>query len=305
MVLLPEFYVTATKSEVLVIFELLEYGFMQRAFAAGLMVALLCPTIGIFIVLRRLSMIGEMFSHVSLAGVALGVFVGVYPLATAVGLSLFAAAGLEVLRRTYRMFGDLAIALMISFGISLAVVLISLAQAFNATLFSYLFGSVIAITRQDLQLILILGILVLALVYALQKELFIIAFDEEGARAAGVRVDLVNALFVVATALTITLSMRVVGILLVSSLITVPVAAALQLSRSYRATVLYAYFFAIVAVLLGLFIAFHADLAPGGSIVLTSLGIFALAAFSRKFFGLGGERDENTDLIGAAEGKGL
>ncbi|MBS3983404.1 MAG: metal ABC transporter permease, partial [Dethiobacter sp.] len=271
---------------------------MQRAFAAGLMVALLCPTIGIFLVLRRLSMIGEMFSHVSLAGVALGVFAGVYPLATAVGLSLFAAAGLEALRRTYRMFGDLAIALMISFGISLAVILISLAQAFNATLFSYLFGSVIAITGQDLQLILILGILVLALVYALQKELFIIAFDEEGARAAGVRVDLVNALFVVATALTITLSMRVVGILLVSSLITVPVAAALQLSRSYRSTVLYAYLFAIIAVLLGLFIAFHADLAPGGSIVLTSLGIFTLAALSRKFFGLGGERDENTSLVG-------
>jgi len=291
--------------EVLEIFDLLEYGFMQRAFAAGLMVAVLCPTIGIFIVLRRLSMIGEMFSHVSLAGVALGVLSGVYPLATAVGLSLFAAAGLEVLRRTYRMFGDLAIACMVSFGISLAVVLISLAQAFNLAIFSYLFGSVIAITGQDLQLILILGILVLALVYALQKELFIIAFDEEGARAAGVRVDLVNALFVVATALTITLSMRVVGILLVSSLITVPVAAALQLSRSFRATACYAYLFAMISVLLGLFIAFHADLAPGGSIVLTSLGIFAIAALSRKFLGIGGERDEGTRIIGTAEGKGL
>lgn len=288
-----------------VIFELLEFAFMQRAFAAGLMVAVLCPTIGIFLVLRRLSMIGEMFCHVSLAGVALGIFTGVYPLATAVGLSLVAAAVLEVLRRTYRMFGDLAIALMISFGVSLAVILISLAQAFNAALFSYLFGSVIAITRQDLRLILILGVVVLVLVYALHKELFIIAFDEEGARAAGVRVDLVNALFVVATALTITLSMRVVGILLVSSLITVPVAAALQLSRSYRATVLYSYIFAILAVLLGLIIAFHADLAPGGSIVFTSLGIFVVAALSRKLFGLGGERDEKAGLAGVAEGKRL
>ena len=278
---------------------------MQRAFAAGLMVAVLCPTIGVFIVLRRLSMMGEMFCNVSLAGVALGIITGVYPLATAVGLSLTAAAVLEVLRRTYRIFGDLAIALMISFGISLAVTLISLARAMDAAFFSYLFGSVIAITRQDLWLILILGTLVLALVYVLHKELFVIAFDEEGARAAGVRVDLVNALFVLATALTITLSIRVVGILLVSSLITVPVAAALQLSRSYRATVLYSYLFAILAVLLGLYIAFHADLAPGGSIVLTSLGIFVAAAFSRKLFATGGKRDENAGFASFAKGKGL
>lgn len=286
-------------------FEFLAYTFMQRAFLAGLVVAILCPTIGIFLVLRRLSMIGEMFSHISLAGVALGIFTGIYPLASALGLSLAAAAGLEVLRRTYRIFSDLAVAIMISLGISLAVVLISLSRAFNADLFSYLFGSVIAISRQDLQLISVVGVIVLALVCGLHKELFIIAFDEEGARASGVRVDLVNSLFVLATALTISLAMRVVGILLVSSLLTVPVAAALQVSRSFRATLFYSYLFAVMSVLCGLFFAYHGDLAPGGTIVLTSIGIFAAAALSRKLVGMGGKKSVDSGVAGAVEGKRL
>ena len=286
-------------------FEFWAYGFMQRAFAAGIVVAILCPTIGIYLVLRRLSMIGEMFAHVSLAGVALGIFTGTYPLAFALGLSLAAAAGLEVLRRTYRIFGDLAIAIMISAGIGLAVVLISLSQAFNADLFSYLFGSLIAITRQDLRLILLIGAVVLLLVSLLQKELFFIAFDEEAARAAGVRVELVNMLFVTATALTIAVAMRVVGILLVSSLITVPVAAALQVGRSFRATVLYAYLFAMTAVLFGLFVAYHADLAPGGSIVLISVGLFVAAAVYNKLLGIGGRRFVNNHTAETFEGEGL
>jgi zinc transport system permease protein len=284
------------------LFEFLTYPFMMRAFIAGLVVAILCPTIGVYLVLRRLSMIGEMFSHISLAGVALGIFTGIYPLASALGLSLVAAAALEVLRRTYRMFSDLAIAIMISLGISLAVVLISLSRAFNQDLFWYLFGSVIAIMPRDLWLIVGVGAGVLLLVFALSKELFMITFDEEGARAAGVRVDLVNTLFVVATALTISLSMRVVGILLVSSLITVPVAAALQVSKSFRATVLYSYFFAVASVVIGLFVAYHADLAPGGSIVLVAVILFVAAALVQKM-GLGGKKDVDTGFAGTVKGE--
>lgn len=299
---LPGFSITHTESGVFPLFEFLAYPFMLRAFAAGLVVAVLCPTIGVYLVLRRLSMIGEMFSHVSLAGVALGIFTGIYPLAAALGLSLAAAAALEVLRRTYRMFSDLAIAIMISLGISLAVVLISLSRAFNADLFSYLFGSVIAILPRDLWLIAGVGIVVLVLVFALSKELFAIAFDEEGARAAGIRVDLVNTLFVAATALTISLSMRVVGILLVSSLITVPVAAALQISKSFRATVLYSYLFAVASVVIGLMVAYHANLAPGGSIVLVSVLLFAASALTQKL-GIGGRKDVDTVFAGTAKGE--
>lgn len=284
-------------------FDFWAYAFMQRAFAAGIIIAILCPTIGIFLVLRRLSMIGEMFAHVSLAGVALGLFTGVYPLATALGLSLVAAAALEGLRRTYRMFGDLAIAIMISAGISLAVVLISMANAFNADLFSYLFGSVIAISAKDLQLVTAIGILVMLLVFLLQKELFFISFDEEAARAAGVKVELVNLLFVAATALTIAIAMRVVGILLVSSLLTVPVAAALQLSRSFRATVLFSYLVALVSVVSGLMLAYHVDLAPGGSIVLVAVALFVAAVFVRRFMEMGGRRRVRTELFGTVEGE--
>lgn len=272
------------------VFDFWEYAFMQRAYFAGLIVAVLCPTVGIYLVLRRLSMIGEMFAHVSLAGVALGIFTGVYPLAAALGFSLGAAAALESLRRTYRVFTDLAIAIIISAGLSLAVVLIGLSRAFNVDLYSYLFGSVIAISTQDLWLVAAVGLLVVSFALLFQKELFFIAFDEEAARSAGVAVDLVNLLFVAATALTISVSMRVVGILLVSSLITLPVAAALQVGRSFRTTALFAYAFAAFSVLCGLFVSYHANLAPGGSIVLTAVVLFVFAAAYRKIFAGGGKQ---------------
>lgn len=270
------------------LFDFWQYAFMQRAYLAGLVVAVLCPTIGIYLVLRRLSLIGEMFAHVSLAGVALGIFAGVYPLATALGISLGAAAALESLRRTYRVFTDLAIAIIISAGLSLAVVLIGLSRAFNIDLHAYLFGSVIAISARDLWLVAAVGLLVLGFALLFRKELFFIAFDEEAARSSGVAVDLVNLLFMAATALTISVSMRVVGILLVSSLITVPVAAALQVGRSFRSTALLAYVFAVLSVLCGLFVSYHANLAPGGSIVLTAVALFVLAAGYRKIFSRGG-----------------
>lgn len=285
-------------------FEFVTYTFMQRAFLAGFIVAVLCPTIGIYLVLRRLSMIGEMFAHVSLAGVALGIFVGFYPLASALIFSLAASAALEALRRTYRVFTDLAIAIMISAGVSLAVILISLSQAFNADLFSYLFGSVIAISAKDIRLIAVVGVAVVGVVLFLQKELFFIALDEDAARVAGIPVDLVNTIFVMATALTIAVAMRVVGILLVSSLITVPVAAALQVSRSFRSTLLLAYLFAILSVLSGLFFSYYANLAPGGSIVLVSVLLFIMSIGYRKL-GLGGKQSVRTAFDEQIKGKGL
>jgi len=287
------------------LFDFWEFAFMQRAFLAGLVVAVLCPTIGIYLVLRRLSMIGEMFAHVSLAGVALGIFTGIYPLATALGVSLGAAAALETLRRTYRVFTDLAIAIIISAGLSLAVVLIGLSRAFNVDLHAYLFGSVIAISAQDLWLVAAVGLLVVSFALLFQKELFIIAFDEDAARSSGVAVDLINMLFVAATALTISVSMRVVGILLVSSLITLPVAAALQVGRSFRTTALFAYVFAVFAVLCGLFVSYHANLAPGGSIVLAAVLLFVLTTAYRKIFTRGGRPLDKNQLSRHPEEEGL
>ena len=282
-------------------FDFWAYAFMQRAFLAGLIVAVLCPTIGIHLVLRRLSMVGEMFAHVSLAGVALGIFTGIYPLASALALSLVAASALEMLRRVYRVFTDLAIAIMISAGISLAVTLISISRAYNADLFSYLFGSVIAITPTDLRLIAVVGFVVISLVVLLHKELFFITFDEEASRVAGIPVDVINTIFVAATALTIAVTMRVVGILLVSSLITVPVAAALQVGRSFRATVIFSYLFAILSVLAGLFLAYHFNLAPGGIIVLVSLFLFLMAIVFRKLMGVGANHFVNISTLGNAK----
>ena len=285
--------------------EILRLAFMQRAFLAGIIVAILCPTIGIFLVLRRQSMMGDMFSHLSLAGVALGFITGIYPLAAALTLSLAAAAAVEVLRRNYRIFSDLAIAIHISAGTSLAVILISLSRAYNADLFSYLFGSVIAISRRDLYLISAVGLLIIVIISLLRKELFYIAFDEDGARAAGIRVDVVNTIFVAATSLTITMAMRVVGILLVSSMITVPVAAALQLGRSFRATVYWSYFIAVSAVCAGLTLVYAGDLASGGTNVMCVLSLLCLTVFYNKVRRSGGKQHEQTAASDPAEDKGL
>lgn len=263
-------------------FEIFSYAFMQKAFFAGLVVAVICPTVGIYLVLRRLSLVGEMFAHVSLAGVALGMLTGTYPLATALCASLLAAAALEALRHAYRVFADLAVAITISAGISLAVIFISLGRSFNADLYSFLFGSILAISARDLVMISVTGFVVVLFVLLLQKELFYIAFDEDAARVAGIPVDAISAAFIIGTALTIAVAMRVVGALLVSSLITVPVAAALQVGRSFRATMVLSYLFSVLSVILGLFFSYHLNLAPGGSIVIISVMLFLAAAVGRK-----------------------
>lgn len=280
--------------------EILSYAFMQRAFLAGVVVAIICPTVGIYLVLRRLSMVGEMFAHVSLAGVALGMLTGTYPLVIALCANLLAAAALETLRHIRRVLADLAIAITISAGISLAVIFISLGRSFNADLYSFLFGSILAISPRDLVTISVTGAVVVILVSLLQKELFFIAFDEDAARVSGIPVDAVNTAFIFGTALAIAVSMRVVGALLVSSLITVPVAAALQVGRSFRATVVLSYIFSVISVVQGLFLSYYLDLAPGGSIVIVSVLLFLAAAVSRIIYS--GRRGYNAgSLAGNAE----
>src|SRR5574341_646009 len=196
--------------------EILSYGFMQRALLAGLMIATIAPIIGVFLVLRRLSLIADTLSHVALAGVAAGLLVKTYPVAGALAAALIGAVGIERLRTSGRLFGEAALAVFLSGGFAVAVVLISLARGFNVDLFSYLFGAITAVQPRDLWVILGLGVTVLAAVATFYKELFVITFDEEGARVQGVPVDALNLLLTVLVALTVVVAMRVVGILLTS-----------------------------------------------------------------------------------------
>jgi zinc transport system permease protein len=263
-------------------FELLNFEFMQRAFAAGVLVAVICPLIGTFVVVRRLSMIGDTLSHASLAGIAAGMLAGIYPLFVALIFSLAAAIGIEKLRKRFSQYAELSISIVLSASIGLAVVLISLANSFNADLMSYLFGSIIAVNMLDIYTILGLSIIILLSVWLLYKEFFYISFDEEGAELAGIPVSILNMYFTALTAMTIVVSMRIVGILLVSSLMVVPVACSLQISRSFKNTIFLSVIFALISVIVGLFTSYYFDLAPGGSIVLTSVFILlAILVFKK------------------------
>lgn len=261
---------------------MLSYEFMQRAVLAGAVIGFICPLIGIFLVLRRMSMIGDSLSHVALSGVAAGMLTGTYPVAVALVFSVGAALAIEKLRDSFKEYAEIATAIVLSGGIGLAVVLISLAKSFNASLYSYLFGSITTVMPTDVAIILGLGILISFLVAVLYKEMFYIAFDDDAARLAGVPVKRVNLVFIVMIAATITLSMRIVGILLVSSLMVLPVAASLQVAKSFKQAMWYSVLFAQVSVFIGMISAYYYELASGGTIVLVAVLLLLCVLFYKR-----------------------
>ncbi|ABR47382.1 ABC-3 protein [Alkaliphilus metalliredigens QYMF] len=260
--------------------EILTYGFMQRAFMAGIMIAVICPAIGIFLVLRRLSMIGDTLSHVALAGVAGGMLWGIYPIYSALGFSVLAALAIERLRKEYAQYAELSIAIILSAGIGLATILISMGNA-NAAIFSYLFGSIALVSSQDIMTVMGLGVFILLSVLVFYRGLFYIAFDEEAAKLAGVPVKFINLYFTILIAMTIAISMRIVGILLVSSMMIIPVATSLQLAKSFKGAFSYSILFGLISVLIGLTLSFYGDLAPGGAIVVTAVMILMVVLVTK------------------------
>lgn len=262
--------------------EMLQYDFMQRAFVAGILISIICPIIGTFIVLRRLSMIGDTLSHASLAGIAAGMLGNFYPLWGAMIFSVAAAVGVEKLRKSFSQYAELSISIVLSASIGLAVLMISLADSFNADLMSFLFGSIIAVTSRDIIIMAGISIFIFISVMLLYKELMYIAFDEEGAALAGIPTEVLNIFFTVLTALTIVAAMRVVGILMISSMLVVPVAASMQVSKSFRSTMINSVIFAFLAVVLGLTCSYYFNLAPGGAIVVLSVVILLLVIGVKK-----------------------
>lgn len=263
--------------------EMLQYDFMQRAFIAGMLISITCPIIGTFVVLRRLSMIGDTLSHASLAGIAAGMLGNFYPLWGAIIFSVAAAVGIEKLRKNFSQYAELSISIVLSASIGLAVLMISLADSFNADLMSFLFGSIIAVTSKDIILIAGIGLFIILSVWLLYKELLYITFDEEGAELAGMPTGALNIFFTVLTALTIVVAMRVVGILMISSMLVVPVAASLQISKSFKSTMSYSVVFALLAVILGLSASYYFNLAPGGTIVVLSVMILLIVIGVKKY----------------------
>ena len=257
--------------------------FMRLAFATGAVVGVLAPAVGFFLVQRRMSLIGDGIGHVAFAGVAAGYLLGISPVATALVASVGGAVTIEWLRTRRRAAGDQALALLFYTGIAAGVVLISAAGALNANLFAFLFGSILTVTRGDLLLVSVLGAVGLALIAAFYRALVAAALDEEGARVSGVPVGLLNVLLAALAGVTIAVSMRIVGILLIAALMVLPVIAASRVAWSIRSNMVIAIGIGLGSVFVGLTAAYYANLAPGGAIVLVAAGAFvvtsAVAAF--------------------------
>lgn len=262
--------------------EILQYDFMMRAFLAGLVAAITLPVIGSFLVARRYSLIADGLAHVSLAGVGAGLLFGVAPFAIAVPFAALGAIGLEWLRQNRRLSGDVGLAILMSGGLAVALVLSTLARGSATRFDTYLFGSIATTTPGDVLLLVCASIAALIIILINYRALVHITYNEDGARIAGYSVKLINYLLAVMTAVIVVLSLRIVGGLLISALLVVPVVTASQLARSFMQTILMAIGVAIIAMLAGLIVAFYAGIAAGGSIVLSSLVLLALALIWRK-----------------------
>ena len=247
---------------------------MRLALATGAIVGLLAPAVGFFLVERKASLIGDGLGHVAFAGVALGYLLGISPVLTALVAAVIGALTIEWLRTRGGAAGDQALALVFYTGIAAGVVLVSKAGALNVNLFQFLFGSILTVTRDDLWTVLVLGIGALVTIAVLFRGLVATVLDEEGSRVAGVPVTRLNVVVAVLAALTVAVSMRIVGILLIAALMVLPVIAANRVAWSLRSTFALAMAFGIGSVISGLSIAYYADLPPGGTIVLVAAGAF-------------------------------
>ncbi|MGE7771498.1 metal ABC transporter permease [Viridibacillus arvi] len=269
---------------------ILHYEFLQNAFLSGIIIGIIAPLLGVFIVVRRLSLIADALSHVTLAGIAGSLYLSqtftglalLNPLYLGIVASVSGSVLIERLRRLYKHYEELAIPIIMSGGIGISAIFISLAKGFSTDLFSYLFGSVSAVSRQDLFIVVVIALLVIVFIYLFYKELFVLSFDDEYAKASGLPAKWIHLLFMIVTALVIAASMRIVGILLVSSLMTLPVAASIRIAKGFKQAILYAIIFGETAVIAGLVSAFYLDLAPGGTIVVISILILLVVIVGKK-----------------------
>lgn len=260
-----------------------ELSFMQNAFMAGFIVSILCPFIGLFIVLRRYSMIGDTLSHSSFAGVAIGLVAGTNPIITSFIFTSICAVVIEYLRSYYKKYSELVMSIVLTLSLGLAIILISSGKA-SAKVDSFLFGSILTVTRQDIYLIAIVGFICIVCLVLLYNKLVYITFDEAGAKTAGINVKLINYIFTLLVAATISISIRVMGILVVSSIMVVPVATAMQLKKGFNKTLIFALLFGVLDVMLGLIFSYYINSAPGGTIALTSVIFLIITLLIKNIF---------------------
>ena len=262
--------------------EMFQYDFMQRAFLVGIVIAILASISGTFIVLRRYSLMSETLAHSALVGVAVGLVAGYNPIWVAVVASIISAWTIEYLRSYFSLYSDAVLSILLSGTLAIAVIIVSLGESFNNSLFSYLFGSILAVSYEDVVSIFVFGGFSLVLLLIYSKELYFIAYDEEVAQASGIRVKMLNFLLVTVVAIIIALSIRVVGSLLIGALMVIPTISSLQFRQGFFYTLIIAVCFAILSVISGMVFSFYFSLPSGATIVLSILSIFIMSLMVNK-----------------------
>lgn len=262
---------------------LLGYGFFQRALVAGLFIALACAVLGLFLVLRRDAMIGHGLSHVTFGGVALGLFLNLLPLVTALAVAVAASVAIMKLRQKAGLHGDTAIGILSSVGMALGIALATLAGRFNVDLLGYLFGDILAISPLEVVLSVALAAATVALILINYHKLMYATFDREAARASGIQVGRLDLLLTILTSVTVVLGMKVVGILMVTALLVIPAAAGLQLAANFRQALVLSSVTAAGSVVAGLTASYFLDLPSAATIVLLGFVVFAALFSVRRF----------------------
>ncbi|AOZ91480.1 metal ABC transporter permease [Paenibacillus crassostreae] len=262
--------------------EILFSDFFQRALAGGILIGITAPLIGIFLVLRRLSMIGDTIAHVTIAGVALGFLIEVYPLGVGLVFAILASFAIEKLRKAYKSYAELSIAIIMSGGVALASLFFTLGMGYNTDVMSYLFGSIYTLDLMDLYVVGGVTVVVVLVVSLFFKEFFLLSFEEDAASVSGLPVKLLNMLITILTALVVSTAIKIVGALLVSALLTIPVAISLLLARSFKASVVWSVIIAEIAVVIGLVVAGIWNLAPGATIVLLLIAMLVMTLLGKK-----------------------
>jgi zinc transport system permease protein len=269
-------------------FEIFTYSFMQKGLIAGVAIAILCSMMGTFLVLRRFSLFGDALAHMAFGGISVGMLTGIYPMWTAFVVSILGALGITKLRKSTKISGDAAIAVLLVSGFGIGVLLISITGGFKVDLFSFLFGSILLISTEDTLLVVGISAAVIASLAALRKPLLHMTFDEEQAKISGLNVDKLNYIFIILASITVITSMRLVGILLISALIVLPNITSMMFGKSFRNTMLLSMSISVISVVSGIVISYYLDLAPSGTIVMISVAIL-VGVLTAKYLGIIGK----------------
>lgn len=256
---------------------------MQRAIISGIAIAILCSVVGIFLVLRRYSLFGDAVAHSSFGGIALGLLVGVYPLWTAYIVSIISALIITKIRQQFKISGDASVAVLLSSGIAVGLVLIGLSGGFTIDILSFIFGSILLVSTTDTIMILALTGAILITVLLLYRQLVYSTFNEEQAQVSGISVERINYLVVFIAGITVVTSIQLVGILLISALFVMPNISAILYGRGFRDTMLISIGFSIFSVVSGIFVSYVFDITPSGTIVLIAIAIFAISMGLKHF----------------------